>query len=333
MDVVCLLELHMESFFVSVVYCQQRRAPGADVTNRSILDAVALGEVPVIIVGDVQGNPAEQSDQMSGALRRGWLVDEGWEHRPQPPGCPAPTFISGGSETRIEFVLTNRLAPGMFRKFRVGGDTWVPKHRAIFFELETRPFSSCNEESVPVLRWMLCGLNTSVGIPVGLEIFRTALGTSDVTLAWRTLSSTIAEAMAKQCEACDDERQSATFYWSGSIAWLQTMCWRNRFVRTSICTLRESRQGFSEPTRAPHPPDGSAMGTSPHLRQTGRHCAYNLLLGYGITLDQSWSVGTFVPGFWPKICHPLDLKSFPSQTILRSLEEHCQRALESQLQE
>ena len=37
-----------------------------------------------------------------------------------------------------------------------------------------------------------------MGIPVGLEIFRTALGTSDVTLAWRTLSSTIAEAMAKQ---------------------------------------------------------------------------------------------------------------------------------------
>ena len=51
-----------------------------------ILDAgtrvtMALGEVKVIIVGDMQRNPAEQSDQMSGALRRGWSVVEGWDHR------------------------------------------------------------------------------------------------------------------------------------------------------------------------------------------------------------------------------------------------------------
>ena len=144
-----------QSFFVSVVYCQQRRAPGADVTNRSILDAVALGEVPVIIVGDVQGNPAEQSDQMSGALRRGWLVDGGWEHRPQPPGCPAPTFISG---QRPALNLSSRigLLPACFASSgwveTLGSQSTV---QSSLFELETRPFSSCNEESVPVLRWML----------------------------------------------------------------------------------------------------------------------------------------------------------------------------------
>ena len=75
------------------------------------------------------------------------------------------------------------------------------------------------------------------------------------------------------CEACDDEKQSATFYQWGSIAWLQTTCWRNRFVSTSNCTSQESHQGFSGPTRAPHRPNGSPMGTAPHLRQTGRRCA------------------------------------------------------------
>ena len=60
---------------------------------------VALGEVPVIIVGDMQGNPAEQPGQMSIALRRGWLADEGWEHCSTQTGCPAPTFISESRDT------------------------------------------------------------------------------------------------------------------------------------------------------------------------------------------------------------------------------------------
>ena len=102
-----------------------------------MLDAVtrvtmAFGEVPVIIVGDMQGHLAEQSDQMSVALRRGWLADEGWEHPPPQTGCPAPTYIPGGAETRIDFVFTNRFAHGMFRKFRVDEYTWVPQHRAVF---------------------------------------------------------------------------------------------------------------------------------------------------------------------------------------------------------
>ena len=165
-NVICLLESHMEvahSPFISINFL--------DAVTRVTM---ALDEVPAIIVGDMQGNPAEQSDQMSIALRRGWLADEGWEHRSRQTGCPAPPYISGGAETRIDFVVTNRFAHGMFRKFRVDEHSWVPTHRATFFEVEARLFSSCNEESVPVLRWMpqkvnccgtrsrLCGMNTSM---------------------------------------------------------------------------------------------------------------------------------------------------------------------------
>ena len=121
--------------------------------------AMALGVVLVIIAGDTQGHPAEQSDQISCAMRRGLLVGEG------------------------------RVAHCMFRKFRVDEQTWVPKHRAIFFGLEACFCEkSSNEESVLVLRWMLqkenscgthprlCGLNTSMEIPAGWKSSRTLLG-------------------------------------------------------------------------------------------------------------------------------------------------------------
>ena len=183
-----------QSFNVFVVYCQQRRASGAGVTNRPILDATtrvttALGEVPVIIAGDTQGHPAEQSDQMSCAMRRGWLVDGGWEHRSPKTGCPAPTYLSGGAETRIDYVLTNRVAHCMFRKFRVEMSTRGYQNTvqsSLSWKHALLP--SCNEVSVLVLRWTLqkenscgthsrlCGLNISMEVPAGWKSSRTILG-------------------------------------------------------------------------------------------------------------------------------------------------------------
>ena len=93
-----------------------------------------------------------------------------------------------------------------------GGDehTWVPKHRAIFFELEACSFAQLQRSVRPrppldapegeLLRNTFQALWTEHldGSPSRLEVFKNYLGTSDITLAWQTLSASMAEAMAKQ---------------------------------------------------------------------------------------------------------------------------------------
>ena len=98
------------------------------------------------------------------------------------------------------------------------------------------------------------------------------LGNSDVTLAWRTLSSTMAEAVAKQTNRLVKHTMTkgrAPHFISQDRSRGCKRC----VGETDSHTSQESHQGLSGPARTPHLSNGSAMGTSPHLKQTGRQCA------------------------------------------------------------
>ena len=95
-----------------------------------------------------------------------------------------------------------------------------------------------------VFRWMLqkgnsCGTHSRIcgpehldGNPSQLEVFKNALGTSDVTLAWQTLSSSMAEAMAKQTNGsvkhAMTKGRAPHFVNQDQIARMQEMCWRKQ---------------------------------------------------------------------------------------------------------
>ena len=314
---------------------------------------MALGEVPAIIAGDIQGHPAEQSDQMSCAMRRGWLVDEGWEHRSPQTGCPAPTYVSGGAETRIDYVLTNRVAHCMFRMFRVDEHTWVPKHRAIFFWVGDTPFhpvatKSPSSSSVGCSRRWTPGEHIPGalwtehldGNPSRLEVFKNALGTSGVTLAWRTLSSNMAEAMAKQTNgsvkhAMTKGRAPHFVNQDQSRGCKRCVGETNSYAR-AIARLRNRIKDFR---------DRLVHHTRQMTRQWELHCTSGRQAG---SVREILSLGTASHSIgqkaWESLAQTfcrrfvlspsgLDLKSFPSQTTLQTLEEHCQSALESHLQE
>ena len=116
---------------------------------------------------------------------------------------------------------------------------------------------------------------------------------------------------------------------------MQEMCWRNKFIRTSNRTSW-NRKDFR---------DRLLHHIRPMTRQWELHCTSGRQTG---SVREIFSLGTASHSISQKTCeslaqafyrrlviHPsgLDLKTFPSQTTLQTLEEHCQSASESHLQE
>ena len=152
----------------------------------------------------------------------------------------------------------------------------------------------------------ICGLTEHLdGNPSRLEVFKKALGTSKVTLAWRTLSSNMAEAMAKQT--------------NGSVKHAMTNGRAPHFVN------QDQSRGCKRCVE----------------KQWELHCASGRQAG---SVREIFSLGTASHSIGQKVWESLaqafrrrfvilpsglDLKSLPSQTTLQTLEEHCQSALES----
>ena len=108
--------------------------------------AVSLGDVPVVVLGDLNTDP-DNSPSLREALRTDWHDASELQSAGQPP---PPTFFSPGSEgTRIDYVLLNARARLAFWGCTTT-DAGLPGHRAVSVTLDVAAFAQrCRRYRIP----------------------------------------------------------------------------------------------------------------------------------------------------------------------------------------
>ena len=80
--------------------------------RQRLLDASTRAVVALGTCRSAPGDTATQSDHLWRSQRHGLSNGEGLARRPWETGQPVPAFVAGRSQTRIDFVVMNRLAHG-----------------------------------------------------------------------------------------------------------------------------------------------------------------------------------------------------------------------------
>ena len=152
-------------------------------------DLVALGDAPVLLLGDFNVSP-EQSPVLWAALASGWWFDAAALCASRAGGPPEPTCFTATSSSRIDCIFCNRVSVSALRAVRVVPDAGLPTHRPVIAEFDIHAFDGeiLTHRRPRALRWSARCLGQGGVISVlprgSANRWRTALCTQDVEALW-----------------------------------------------------------------------------------------------------------------------------------------------------
>eukprot|EP00973_Karenia_brevis_P091639 12408440-Karenia_brevis.AAC.1 len=105
-------------------------AKNEELLRAVLCSAMELGNVPVVIAGDLNVDPQRSAALCSALASRRWvdaeLASSSFSGRP-----PRPTCFSGSSPTRIDIILCNDIFASSLRGVRVVDETGLPTHMPV----------------------------------------------------------------------------------------------------------------------------------------------------------------------------------------------------------